>query len=45
MDPQPMIDKMAEVIAADNHKFRTVFPEEAIKDVLDYQQKHWSLEI
>ncbi|MFW8636047.1 SDR family oxidoreductase [Cribrihabitans pelagius] len=45
MDPQPMIDKMAEVIAADHHKFRTVFPEEAIQAVLDYQQKHWTLEI
>ncbi|MBO9452892.1 SDR family oxidoreductase [Tropicibacter sp. R16_0] len=45
MDPQPMIDKMAEVIAADNHKFRTVFPERAIKDAQDYQQKYWTLEV
>ncbi len=45
LDPQGMIDKMIEVIPAEHHKFRTVYPEQFEQECKDYQNKIWELEI
>jgi short-subunit dehydrogenase len=45
LDPQGMIDYMIEKIPLDTHNFRNVFPEEAIKDVKDYQNSLWDRQV
>ena len=44
-DPQDMIDKMIEVIPADHHKFRTMYPEDTEKKAKQEQQDRWDMEI
>ncbi|MGM0751516.1 MAG: SDR family oxidoreductase [Bacillota bacterium] len=44
-DPEDMIQKMIEIIPADNHKFRTVYPEETEKQLKETQQERWEMEI
>lgn len=44
-DADDMIAKMVEVIPQDNHKFRTVYPQETEKQMKEEEAKHWDLEI
>ncbi|WP_433747369.1 SDR family oxidoreductase [Falsibacillus pallidus] len=44
-DPEDMIQKMIEIIPADNHKFRTVYPEETEKQLKQTQKERWEMEI
>ena len=44
-DAEDMIAKMVEVIPQDNHKFRTVYPQETEKQMKEEEAKHWDLEI
>ncbi|TLS36003.1 SDR family oxidoreductase [Pseudalkalibacillus caeni] len=44
-DPEDMIQKMVEIIPADHHKFRTVYPEETEEQLKKTQQKRWEMEI
>ncbi|PPA68943.1 SDR family oxidoreductase [Jeotgalibacillus proteolyticus] len=44
-DPEDMIKKMIEIIPADVHKFRTVYPEETEKQLKDTEQERWKMEI
>ncbi|TKD72200.1 SDR family oxidoreductase [Pseudalkalibacillus hwajinpoensis] len=44
-DPKDMIDKMIEIIPADNHKFRTVYPQETEDQLKKTQQERWEMEI
>ncbi|RSD28399.1 SDR family oxidoreductase [Mesobacillus subterraneus] len=44
-DPEDMIDKMVEIIPADQHKFRTVYPEETEKQLKKTEEERWTLEI
>ncbi len=44
-DPEDMIQKMIEIIPADSHKFRTVFPEETEKQLKKTEQERWEMEI
>ncbi|KUP09722.1 short-chain dehydrogenase [Bacillus coahuilensis m2-6] len=44
-DPEDMIEKMIEIIPAEHHKFRTVYPEETEKQLKETQSKRWELEI
>lgn len=44
-DPQDMIDKMVEVIPADHHKFRTVYPEETEEQLKQTQKQRWEMDI
>lgn len=44
-DPQEMIDKMVEVIPAENHLFRTMVPESIVTFCQDYQKNQWTLEV
>ena len=45
LDPQGMIDRMVEVIPAEHHRFRTVFPESFVESCKEYQNKLWDAEI
>ena len=44
-DPEDMIKKMIEIIPADRHKFRTVYPEETEKQLKQTQKERWEMEI
>lgn len=44
-DPEDMIAKMVEIIPADQHKFRTVYPEETEKQLKKTQEERWTMEI
>lgn len=44
-DSEDMIQKMIEIIPADHHKFRTVYPEETEKQLKKTEQERWELEI
>ncbi|WP_174733595.1 SDR family oxidoreductase [Mesobacillus harenae] len=44
-EPKDMINKMIEIIPADHHKFRTVYPEETEKQLKKTQQDRWDMEI
>ncbi|HAQ06654.1 MAG TPA: short-chain dehydrogenase [Bacillus bacterium] len=44
-DPKDMIEKMIEIIPADTHKFRTVYPEETEKQLKKTQKERWDMEI
>ncbi|CAN7507125.1 SDR family oxidoreductase [Rossellomorea sp. LjRoot5] len=44
-DPEDMIQKMIEIIPAENHKFRTVYPEETEKQLKQTQEERWEMEI
>ncbi|RFU68575.1 SDR family oxidoreductase [Bacillus sp. V59.32b] len=44
-DPEDMIEKMIEIIPADHHKFRTVYPEETEKQLKKTEQDRWDMEI
>ncbi|MGM9923469.1 MAG: SDR family oxidoreductase [Bacillus sp. (in: firmicutes)] len=44
-DPQDMIEKMIEIIPADHHKFRTVYPEETEKQLKETEKERWNMEI
>jgi short-subunit dehydrogenase len=45
MDPQDMIEKMIEIIPADHHKFRTVYPEQTEQQMKEAEQKKWMMDI
>ena len=45
LDPEEMINKMIEIIPADHHKFRTVFPEQTEKQMKEAEQEKWSKQI
>ncbi len=45
LDPQSMIDFMVELIPQEHHKFRNVFPERFVEDVMQYQASLWSKEV
>jgi len=42
LDPQPMIDFMVDLIPQDEHKFRSVYPEQFVDDVRQYQEGLWT---
>jgi short-subunit dehydrogenase len=42
-DPKGMIDKMIEVIPQEEHKFRTVFPEDFETNCQDYQNRQYKI--
>lgn len=44
-DPEDMIKKMIEIIPADHHKFRTVYPEETEKQLRKTEKERWDMEI
>ncbi|KPL60357.1 SDR family oxidoreductase [Rossellomorea vietnamensis] len=44
-DPEDMIQKMIEIIPAENHKFRTVYPEETERQLKQTQAERWEMEI
>lgn len=44
-DPQDMIEKMIEIIPADNHKYRTVWPKEMEEKMKKDEQERWELEV
>lgn len=44
-DPEDMIQKMIEIIPAENHKFRTVYPEETERQLKETQAERWEMEI
>jgi short-subunit dehydrogenase len=44
-DPEDMIKKMIEIIPADHHKFRTVYPEETEKQLKKTEKERWNMEI
>ncbi|WP_053360740.1 SDR family oxidoreductase [Bacillus sp. FJAT-27251] len=44
-DPENMIEKMIEIIPADSHKFRTVYPEDTEKQLKKTEQERWEMEI
>jgi short-subunit dehydrogenase len=44
-DPEDMIEKMVEIIPADNHKFRTVYPEETEEQLKKTEKERWGMEI
>ncbi len=44
-DPEDMIRKMIEIIPAEHHKFRTVYPEETEKQLKETQKVRWEMDI
>lgn len=44
-DPEDMIKKMIEIIPADQHKFRTVYPQETEDQLKKTQKERWDMEI
>lgn len=44
-DPKDMIAKMIEIIPADHHKFRTVYPEETEKQLIKTEKERWDMGI
>ncbi|AJD90482.1 short-chain dehydrogenase [Jeotgalibacillus malaysiensis] len=44
-DPEDMIKKMIEIIPADEHKFRTVYPQETEDQLKETQKERWDMEI
>ncbi|KIL50708.1 short-chain dehydrogenase [Jeotgalibacillus alimentarius] len=44
-DPEDMIKKMIEIIPADHHKFRTVYPQETEDQLKETQKERWDMEI
>ncbi|WP_088008678.1 SDR family oxidoreductase [Indiicoccus explosivorum] len=44
-DPEGMIEKMIEIIPADHHKFRTVYPEATEEQLKKTQKERWEMEI
>jgi len=44
-DPEDMIQKMIEIIPADSHKFRTVYPEETEKQLKETEKERWDMEV
>ncbi|WP_409304122.1 SDR family oxidoreductase [Peribacillus sp. SCS-155] len=44
-DPEDMIQKMIEIIPAEQHKFRTVYPAETEKQLKKTEQELWDMEI
>lgn len=44
-DPQEMIEKMIELIPADHHKYRTVFPPEMEKKMKNDEKERWELDV
>lgn len=44
-DPEDMIEKMIEIIPAEHHKFRTVYPEETEKQLKKTEKERWEMEI
>lgn len=44
-DPEDMIQKMIEIIPADHHKFRTVYPEETENQLKKTEKERWGMEI
>ena len=45
LDPEDMINKMVEIIPADHHKYRTVYPEQTEKQMKEAEQEKWLKEI
>ena len=44
-DPEDLIAKMVEIIPADHHKFRTVYPQQTEKKMKQEEQKWWGMDI
>ncbi|KKK33631.1 short-chain dehydrogenase [Mesobacillus campisalis] len=44
-DPESMVEKMIEIIPADSHKFRTVYPEETEKQLKKTEQERWEMDV
>ncbi|WP_337019709.1 SDR family oxidoreductase [Oceanobacillus massiliensis] len=44
-DPADMIEKMIEIIPADHHKFRTVYPQETEEQLKQTEKERWNMEI
>ncbi|MEH7883764.1 SDR family oxidoreductase [Bacillus sp. JJ1609] len=44
-DPEDMIQKMIEIIPADHHKFRTVYPEETENQLKKTEKERWDMDI
>lgn len=44
-DPEDMIEKMIEIIPAEHHKFRTVYPEETEQQLKKTEKDRWEMEI
>ena len=44
-DPQGMIEKMVELIPADHHKYRTVYPPEMEEKMKQDEKERWELDI
>ncbi|MDZ5713461.1 SDR family oxidoreductase [Jeotgalibacillus haloalkalitolerans] len=44
-DPEDMIRKMIDIIPADHHKFRTVYPQETEDQLKETQKERWDMEI
>ncbi|MEM5567137.1 SDR family oxidoreductase [Psychroserpens sp. AS72] len=43
-DPQPMIDKMIEIIPQDKHDFRTILPTDFVKMCKDYEDNQYEIQ-
>jgi DNA-directed RNA polymerase subunit F len=44
-EQEDMIEKMIEIIPADHHNFRTVYPEETEKQLKKTEKERWDMEI
>ncbi|WP_456275034.1 SDR family oxidoreductase [Bacillus sp. AK031] len=44
-DPEDMIEKMIEIIPAEHHKFRTVYPKETEEQLKKTQKERWEMDI
>ncbi|TDL30591.1 SDR family oxidoreductase [Jeotgalibacillus sp. S-D1] len=44
-NPEDMINKMIEIIPSDQHKFRTVYPEETEKQLKETEKERWEMDI
>ncbi|MRX74081.1 SDR family oxidoreductase [Bacillus lacus] len=44
-DPEEMIQKMIEIIPMDNHKFRTVYPQETEQQLKETEKERWEMDI
>ncbi len=45
LNPDHMIEKMIEIIPAEHHRFRTVYPEETEQQMKEAEQKKWMMDI
>ncbi|MDG5473639.1 SDR family oxidoreductase [Jeotgalibacillus sp. ET6] len=44
-DPEEMIQKMIEIIPADQHKFRTAYPEQTEEQMKKTEKERWEMEV